>query len=79
MEKSENMNTKNDAEIKMLKDEKCDAREFSKKMDEINEHMAQEDLTMHRLEDHCTALDNYLDKYQPVRMQDMINDHMDAS
>lgn len=41
--------------------------------------MAEEDLTMKRLENHCVALDNYLDKYQPVRMQDMINDHLDAS
>ena len=79
MEKAEKGFTKNDADIKLLQDIKCDQVEFDKNMQRINEHMAQEDLTMKRLEDHCIALDNYLDKYQPVRMQDMINDHLDAS
>jgi|TARA_B110000285_G_scaffold223307_1_gene278621 hypothetical protein len=31
-----------------------------------------------RNENHCTALDNYLDKYQPVRMQGMIGDTLYA-
>jgi hypothetical protein len=30
------------------------------------------------LDKHATALDNYLDKYQPLRMQSMISDHMNA-
>lgn len=68
MEKAEIGFTKNDAEIKLLKDVKCDQVEFTKKMDQINLHMGEEDLIMKRLENHCTALDNYLDKYQPVRM-----------
>lgn len=29
-------------------------------------------------ENHCQALDNYLDKYQPVRMQNMISDTLYA-
>lgn len=30
------------------------------------------------LEAHCHALDQYLDKFQPLRMQAMINDHLNS-
>lgn len=73
------MNSKNDANIKVLNDIKCNKVDFNKYMDKTNLHMADEDLLMHKLENHCIALDNYLEKYQPVRMQMIINDHLDAS
>ena len=47
-------------------------------MDRINQHMHDEDIEMKRISDHCLALDQYLDKYQPVRMEDMISEHLDA-
>lgn len=33
---------------------------------------------MKRIDDHLLALDQYLDKYQPVRMEDMITEHLNA-
>ena len=36
------------------------------------------DSKVNKTDNHCTALDNYLDKYQPVRMQGMIGDTLYA-
>lgn len=33
---------------------------------------------MFRIDDHCKALDQYLDKYQPVRLEDAVTHHLDA-
>ena len=40
--------------------------------------MHDEDIEMTRSSDHCLALHQYLDKYQAVRMEDMISEHLDA-
>ena len=41
--------------------------------------MAKLDGELGRVGDHCKALDQYLDKYQPVRMEDAVTEHLDAS
>jgi hypothetical protein len=51
---------------------------FNNEVERINEHMHNEDVEMKRIDDHLIALDQYLDKYQPVRMEDMITEHLDA-
>ena len=45
-------------------------------MDRIDKHMHKEDILVKKLKDHCVALDNYLDKYQPIRMQACIYDSL---
>ena len=59
-----------------LKAGKCDLSLFNENMDKINEHQHAEDVLMKNLKDHCIALDHYLDKYQPVRMQQYIYDSL---
>ena len=40
--------------------------------------MAKQDTENARIDDHCKALDQYLDKYQPVRLEDAVTQHLDA-
>ena len=56
-------------ECDMLLKTKCDLADFQKNIDRINTHMREEDIMMIRIDNHCLSLDQYLDKYLPVRIQ----------
>lgn len=51
---------------------KCDNAEFQENLERINEVLHSHEVEVARTSNHCQALDSYLDKYQPVRMQNMI-------
>lgn len=57
---------------------KAELSDFTREMERIDKHMRQEDIEMKRIDDHCIALDQYLDRYQPVRMEDAVTQHLDA-
>lgn len=57
---------------------KCDDAVFKSNFDQLNSLVLELEGKVQRNENHCTALDNYLDKYQPVRMQGMIGDTLYA-
>ena len=65
-------------DLKRIEMVKATRVQFFEEMDRINEHMQNEDVEMKRIDDHLIALDQYLDKYQPVRMEDMITEHLDS-
>ena len=44
----------------------------------LEQHARDTDSLVDTLNVHCTAIDNYLDKFQPLRVQAMINDHLNA-
>ena len=47
---------------------KCNNAEFQENLVRINEVLHTLDVNVNRTQNHCQALDSYLDKYQPVRM-----------
>ena len=57
---------------------KTEKPDFKREIEAINEHMRIEDEEMKRIDNHCISLDQYLDKYQPVRMEDAVTQHLDA-
>ena len=71
-ERSEIVIVKHGKELERLDTVKCELSDFTREVARIDEHMRQEDIEMKRIDDHCIALDQYLDKYQPVRMEDAV-------
>jgi hypothetical protein len=59
-EKKINVIDKKCVELKIVK---CDDIEFKTNLERINQSLLDLDSKVDRNENHCTALDNYLDKY----------------
>ena len=61
-----------------MDDLKAADAELKSNVRRIDDVLNRQDLKVDMLESHCKALDNYLDKFQPLRMQAMISDHLSA-
>ena len=57
---------------------KCNEKDFLENIERIDKHMYHEDGQMKDIQKHLVALDHYLDRYQPARLQRMITCHLDA-
>ena len=57
---------------------KCNQLDFKEFVDRVENIMTDFDQRISTTKNHCVAIDNYLDKYQPVRMQAMIGDTLNA-
>ena len=61
-----------------LQSSKADQKVFAETAERTADALQRQDTKVDSLETHCVALDQYLDKFQPLRMQAMINDHLSA-
>jgi seryl-tRNA synthetase len=57
---------------------KCNYEVFKEHADRVEMILTDFDARITNTKNHCVAIDNYLDKYQPVRMQSMIGDTLNA-
>ena len=65
-------------ELRRLDSVKAERNDFARETERIDKHMSKQDTENARIDDHCKALDQYLDKYQPVRLEDAVTQHLDA-
>ena len=61
-----------------LQNVKCNYNEYKEHADRVDSILTDFDQRISLTNNHCVAIDNYLDKYQPVRMQAMIGDTLHA-
>ena len=66
------LDVKND--ITMLETGKTDVITFKKTIKKIEIKDLEQDIKLFKCLNHCLTLDNYLEKYQPIRMQSLINE-----
>ena len=62
-----------------LSEKKCDSVTFQKNIDRVDKTVKELNDIVYLTKTHCHAIDNYLDKYEPVRIQTMIGDTIRAS
>jgi hypothetical protein len=48
--------------------------EFVQKVKKIDLKALEHDVKLFKVQNHCSTLDNYLEKYMPIHVQTMIND-----
>lgn len=53
---------------------KCDFSVFEDYRKKNEEHQHKQDIFLDEINDHCNILDNYLEKYLPIRTQALINE-----
>jgi hypothetical protein len=53
---------------------KLNKAEFLKKVKKMDLKALEHDIKLFKAQNHCSTLDNYLEKYMPIHVQTMIND-----
>ncbi len=48
--------------------------EFNRKVKKMDLKSLEHDIKLFKAQNHCSTLDNYLEKYMPIHVQTMIND-----
>jgi len=61
-----------------LETSKCEKEDFHINLKRIDETLHKLEENVQSTENHCVALDNFMNKYQPVRVQTMIGETLDA-
>ena len=61
-------------EVTMLESGKTDTVTFKKKVKQLEMKDLEQDIKLFKSANHCVTLDNYLEKYLPIRTQSLINE-----
>ena len=79
MEAAEKRVVKLENERVQLESNKCEKEEFYINLKRIDATLHTLAENMQNTDNHCVALDNFMNKYQPVRVQNMIDETLDAT
>ena len=78
MNTSESMIETNTKNIAIFNETKLDKNIFYDEKKEVHTLLRERKGDMERIENHCTTIENYIDKYLPIRTQFIVSDTLES-